>query len=60
MKNELKHHGEGVQSRTLCGTLLRMSMMRNSGCEICKNRLDGSAVNPVCVKTRPRIVETAV
>ena len=22
----------------------------NCGCEICKNRLDGSAVNPVCVK----------
>ena len=25
----------------------------NCGYEICNNRLDGSAVNPVCVKTRP-------
>ena len=27
----------------------------NCGYGICKNRLDGSAVNPVCVKTRPSI-----
>ena len=26
------------------------------GHEVCKNRLDGSAVHPVCVKTRPGIV----
>ena len=30
--------------------------MWNCGYEICKNRLDGSAVYPVCVKTRPSIV----
>ena len=28
----------------------------NCGYEICKNRLEGSAVYPVCVKTRPSIV----
>ena len=27
----------------------------NCGYEICKNRLDGRAVYPVCVKTRPSI-----
>ena len=27
----------------------------NCGYEICQNRLDGSAVHPVCVKTRPSI-----
>ena len=26
------------------------------GREVCKNRLDGSAVHPVCAKGRPRIV----
>ena len=28
----------------------------NCGYEICKNRLEGSAVYPVCVKTRPSIL----
>ena len=29
----------------------------NAAChEVCKNRLDGSAVHPVCVKARPSIV----
>ena len=30
------------------------SELWNGGYEICKNRLDGSAVNPVSVKTRPQ------
>ena len=45
---------ESVQIRTLHGTSLRM--MWNCGYDICKNRLDGSAVYPICVKARPSIV----
>ena len=32
------------------------NLIANCGFEICKNRLDGSAVYPVCVKARPSIV----
>ena len=53
-ENELKHDEKSVQIQTLRGALLRM--MRNCGYEICKNRLDGSAVFAVCVKARPSIV----
>ena len=50
MKNELKHH-EKVFRSGLC-----VEPCVDCGREVCKDRLDGSAVHPVCVKARPSIV----
>ena len=50
-KSELKHH-EKVSRSGLCVELVACGAeLWNCGNEICKNRLDGSAVYPVCVKT---------
>ena len=53
LKNELEHHVKVFRSR------LKWNLVANGvdcGHEVCKNRLDGSAVHPVCVKARPSIV----
>ena len=50
MKNELKHHEKVFQIRTA------WNLVANGvacGHEVCKNRLDGSAVHLVCVKALP-------
>ena len=53
MKNELEHREKVFQIRTPW-----IPVVNGVACghEVCKNRLDGSAVHPVCVKDRPSIV----
>ena len=53
MKIELKHSEKVFQVRTAWNRVVN-----GVACayEVCKNRLDGSAVYPVCVKARPSIV----
>ena len=53
MKNELKHHEQVVQIRTAWNLVVNGVAC---GHEVCENRLDRSAVHPVCVKARPSIV----
>ena len=53
MKNELKHHEKVLQIRTAWNPVVNGVACWH---EVCKNRPDGSAVHPVCVKARPSIV----
>ena len=53
LKNELKHHEKVFQIQT-AWNLVGSGVACRHG--VCKNRLDGSAVHPVCVKARPSIV----
>ena len=53
MKNELKHH-EGCSDPDSAWNPVANGV--DCGLEVCKNRLDGSTVHPVCVITRPNIV----
>ena len=52
MKNELKHHEMVFQIRTAWNPVANGVAC---GHEVCKNRLDGSAVHHVCVKARASI-----